>query len=92
MKVLTDGTASSPHEGKSLHWQVGEGPKADWAVREGDWKLIGRSRDTSEGESKEGLENFLVNLAADPAETTNRASENPEVLERLKRLHEAHLE
>ncbi len=92
VKVLTDGSASSPHEGKSLHWQVGEGPKADWAVREGDWKLIGRSRDTSDGESKEVLENFLVNLADDPAETTNRASENPEVLERLKRLHETHLE
>jgi hypothetical protein len=60
-------------------------------VREGDWKLIGRSRDTTDGQSKEILENFLVNLADDPGETTNRAPENPEVVERLKKRHEAHL-
>lgn len=90
-KVLADATAPSPRVGGALHWQVGEGPKADWAVREGDWKLIGRSRDTSDGESREVLENFLVNLAEDPAETTNRAKDEPGVLERLTSLHEAHL-
>jgi arylsulfatase A-like enzyme len=91
-KILADASAPSPHEGRALHWQVGEGPKADWAVREGDWKLIGRSRDTSEGQSKEILENFLFNLADDPGETTNRAAENPEVVERLTKWHVAHLE
>lgn len=91
-KVLADAGAPSPHEGKAMHWQVGDGPKADWAVREGDWKLIGRSRDTSDGQSKLILENYLVNLSDDPGETTNRAGENPEIVERLTRLHENHLE
>lgn len=92
VKVLADAGVPSPHEGKAMHWQVGDGPKADWAVREGDWKLIGRSRDTSDGQSKLILENYLVNLADDPGETTNRAGENPEIVERLTRLHENHLE
>ena len=91
-KVLADGAAPSPHDGKSLHWQVGEGPKADWAVREGEWKLIGRSRDTTDGHSKAILENFLVNLADDPGETTNRAAAHPEIVARLRKIHESPLE
>lgn len=90
-KVLADPAAPSPHEGRTLHWQVGDGARPDWAVREGDWKLIGRSRDTTGGPSKEVLENFLVNLAEDPGETTNRAAANPEMVERLTKLHESHL-
>ena len=91
-KVLADGAAPSPHDGKYLHWQVGEGPKADWAVREGEWKLIGRSRDTTDGHSKAILENFLVNLADDPGETTNRAAAHPEIVARLRKIHESPLE
>jgi len=91
VSVLEDGSNLSPHAGASLHWQVGEGPKADWAVREGDWKLIGRSRDTSDGQSKEILEEFLVNLAEDHGETTNRAADEPELVDRLRQRHETHL-
>jgi arylsulfatase A-like enzyme len=91
-KVLADGAVPSPHDGKSLHWQVGEGPKADWAVREGEWKLIGRSRDTTDGHSKAILENFLVNLAEDPGETTNQAATRPEIVARLRKIHESPLE
>ncbi|MCB1206864.1 MAG: sulfatase-like hydrolase/transferase [Verrucomicrobiae bacterium] len=91
-KVLSDSAAPSPHEGKALHWQVGDGPKADWAVTEGDWKLIGRSRDTTVGTKIAPLENHLVNLAEDPGEAVNRAAEHPEVLERLRKLHESHLQ
>jgi len=91
-KVLADGSAPSPHDGKSLRWQVGEGPKADWAVREGEWKLIGRSRDTTDGQSKEIFENFLVNLAEDPGETTNQAGAHPEIVARLRKIHESPME
>jgi arylsulfatase A-like enzyme len=41
--VLRDPKAPGPHEGSALHWQVGEGRNADWAVREGDWKLRRRA-------------------------------------------------
>lgn len=90
--VLRDAGAPSPHEGRALHWQVGEGPNADWAVREGQWKLIGRSRDTSGHDGKSSrLENILVNMQSDPGEQTNLADKHPEILTRLRKLHEEHL-
>jgi arylsulfatase A-like enzyme len=37
--VLQSASAPSPHT--VLHWLVGGGgPRAQWAVREGDWKLV----------------------------------------------------
>ena len=44
-----------------------------WAVREGDWKALGR-RDRVQ----------LFNLAQDPAETHDLAGEHPEIVDRLK--------
>jgi arylsulfatase A-like enzyme len=89
--VLRDAKASSPHEKRALHWQVGLGPKAEWAVLEGDWKLIGRSRDTGVTDG-ERLELFLGNLSEDPGETRDFAAEQAERVARLRQLHEAHLE
>jgi arylsulfatase A-like enzyme len=89
--VLRDAKASSPHEKRALHWQVGLGPKAEWAVLEGDWKLIGRSRDTGVTDG-ERLELFLSNLSEDPGETRDFAAEQAERVARLRQLHEAHLE
>ena len=45
--VIASARASSPH--RVVHWQVGEGPRAQWAVRRGDWKLIGNPQDTTKG-------------------------------------------
>lgn len=90
--VVRDDGAASPHEGQALHWQVGAGAKADWAVREGDWKLIGRSRDTSGADGKQALvSDFLVNLREDRGERENVAAEHPEVVSRLRGLHESSL-
>ncbi len=44
--VLRSAAAPTPHE--VLHWQVGRG-QSQWAVRQGDWKLIGNVQDTSGG-------------------------------------------
>jgi hypothetical protein len=72
-----------------LHWHVGAGPNAQWAAREGDWKLIGNARDTSGGPlSNEDKKLFLSNLAEDISETRNLAKENPNVVARLKKLHD----
>ena len=89
--VIRHEKASSPHDGRALHWQVGSGPKADWAVREGDWKLIGKSRDTSDGRQSEPIELFLVNLKSDPGETTNLAGVEADRVTYLRQLHDAHL-
>ncbi len=90
--VLRDANAPSPHATHPLHWQVDTGPKAAWAVREGDWKLIGRTRDTGISDSKSPqVESYLVNIEADPGETTNLAGKQPEIAARLRQLHEESL-
>lgn len=73
----------SPHE--ILHWTIGN----SWAVRMGDWKLIGNPRDTvSNTKFAERDRLFLVNLKQDLAEQDNRAHEHPEVVGRLKAAHD----
>ncbi len=98
--ILRDPKAPGPHAGHALHWQVGDGPNADWAVRDGEWKLIGNARDTSggiawgPGATKKGRDRiplFLVNITDDPAETTNLAGRHPDIVARLRALHENHL-
>ncbi|MBI1249454.1 sulfatase-like hydrolase/transferase [bacterium] len=86
--MLKDGKAESPHAKHPLHWQVGNGPKASWAVRDGDWKLLGNVRDTADLENKPMFKLFLANITEDPGETTNLADQHPEILKRLLKLHE----
>ena len=87
---LKSGDVSSPH--RALHWQVGQAAGA-WAVREGAWKLIGNAWDTSNNDrSQERIPLFLTSLANDPAEKTNLAERLPEIVARLKQLHETHLQ
>lgn len=88
--VLKSAEAPSPH--KTLHWQVGNGPNAQWAVRHGDWKLIGNVQDTSIG-NKPGAKAaerpplFLSNMARDSAERTNLMDSNPDIVQQLEQLH-----
>ncbi|MHB9008357.1 MAG: sulfatase-like hydrolase/transferase [Limisphaerales bacterium] len=90
--VLRDPSQPSPHAARPLHWQVGEGPGADWAVRHGPWKLIGNARDTGAGSgSTTRIPLFLANLEDDPGERTNLAERHPEMVTRLRALHEDHL-
>jgi arylsulfatase A-like enzyme len=77
-----------------FYWQMGRGAGAQWAVREGRWKLIGNPRDTSLPQSQQrnggrlGVDLFLADLAADPGEQQNRADREPEIVGRLQRLKE----
>jgi arylsulfatase A len=81
--VLASAEAASPHE--VLHWTIGN----SWAVRAGNWKLLGNPRDTSD-KGPLGLDDqlFLVNLEKDVRELENLGQQHPEVVSRLKRLHE----
>jgi arylsulfatase A-like enzyme len=82
--VIRSESAPSPHD--VLHWTTGN----SWAVREGDWKLLGNPRDTSTKDSPPpGEPLFLVNLADDPGETKNLAADHPDIVRRLKDRHEA---
>jgi len=87
--LLLEKTDEGPHG--ILHWQVGNGGRAQWAVRDGDWKLIGNVRDTSNPKSAGAPASklFLSNLKADPGELTNHAKEHPEIVKRLKAAHDS---
>lgn len=84
--VLKSMTAPSPHG--LIHWHVGD-KNGQWAVRDGDWKLIGKAQDTSGGQlSAADKELFLSNLTEDPAEQKNLAERHPEIVGKLKSAHE----
>jgi arylsulfatase A-like enzyme len=80
--VIQSNEAVSPHQ--TMYWQLG----TQWAVRDGNWKLIGNPNDTShKGVLTEADSLFLVNLAEDVTEMQNKASQHAEVVTRLKQLH-----
>ncbi len=85
--VIRSEKAETPH--KVLHWQIGRGRNPRWAVREGNWKLLGNPQDTSNQApitKKDRL--FLVDLDKDIRERKNQAEVNPEKLKHLKKLHD----
>ncbi len=85
--VLKSSAAPSPHQ--RFYWRLGVGAKAQWVVREGDWKLLGNPRDTSAPRNSPKLGvRFLVNLQTDIGETKNVAAQHPEVLARLENLQQ----
>lgn len=92
MPVILDAKSVSPHE--ILHWQFGsyDDNTAQWAVRNGPWKLIGNVNEPAGKGVKMDLANlFLVNLEDDVSEKHNLAESNPEKLEELLSLHRAWL-
>ena len=81
-QVISNADAASPHH--SFYWRLGRGPKAQWVVREGDWKLLGNPRDTRKKATLNADDRlFLVNLAEDLSETKNLAKAQPNVVARL---------
>jgi arylsulfatase A-like enzyme len=90
--VVRRADAPSPHATSALHWQLGTGANAEWAVREGDWKLVVNTRDTGTADGNwPRLPLFLANLKDDPGERINLVDKHPEIVARLRRLHEAYL-
>ena len=86
--VLADPNEASPHD--SLYWQLGNDvSSAPWAVRAGDWKLLGNVRETKPPPGAPVLNNadrklFLANLRSDPGERQNLiASQSRKVTELL---------
>ncbi|MEL0201849.1 MAG: hypothetical protein VW892_04305, partial [Flavobacteriaceae bacterium] len=61
---------------------------AQWAVRKGDWKLIGNLNEPrGKGQKPFRAPLFLVNLKNDPGERQNLLDQAPEKAEELLRLH-----
>ncbi len=83
--VLKSSDEKSQHD--VFHWATG---KNSWAVRKGDWKLLGNPRDTSnKAKITEDDKLFLSNLSQDVSEMTNLAKKHPDVVKHLVQLHES---
>ncbi|HWE95379.1 MAG TPA: sulfatase-like hydrolase/transferase [Tepidisphaeraceae bacterium] len=78
--------AGVPTQHPSFHWQL----DTQWAVRQGDWKLIGNPRDSARKEPLPEADSklFLSDLAKDIAEKTNFAKDHPEIVQTLSAVHE----
>lgn len=95
MRVTQNNDQNTSHD--QLHWQTGsyDDRTNGWAVRQGNWKLLGNPRDPNptwsaveSGEDFKGKDRlFLVNLAEDIGENKNLADINPEKLQELLQLH-----
>jgi len=69
----------------TFHWQLAN----QWAVREGDWKLIGNPNDTSHKAPITAADKlFLSDLRRDVSEMTNLAAQHPDIVNRLESLHQ----
>jgi len=76
LPLINDPKARTHYQ--SLHFAWGQ----NWAVREGDWKLIGQFN------RKKKTHNLSLHSLADAKpEVTNHAETKPEVVARLHRLH-----
>jgi len=71
LEIIKDPKAPTHH--KVMHWQWGN----KWAVREGDWKLIGTG--------SKGRE--LLTLAGDEPERKNLIAQHTDLADRLAKLH-----
>lgn len=85
--VIASQDAPSPHT--VLHWML----RDQWAVREGDWKLVVNGAESvTDGHTLPLEPLFLGNLREDASETVNLAFTHPEIVERLSQLHERWLD
>jgi arylsulfatase A-like enzyme len=87
-EIIASSEAKSPHD--EFFWLLGRGRRAQWAVRKGDWKLLGNPTDKTDRRNEPKLEpRFLVNLGADIGEAKNVAGDHPEVVEELEQIMQA---
>lgn len=83
--VIASATAPTPHP--VFYWQSGGGANnPQWAVRDGDWKLLHNPLQVKPAElNADKL--FLVNMKRDSTEHTNEADSHPDVVARLKQQY-----
>ena len=95
LAVLADIREPSPHQ--SLYWQLGDDQeRAPWAVRAGDWKLLGNILETKPPLGISMLNDvdrklFLADLRRDPGERMNQAATQPDKVAELLIVREQFL-
>jgi arylsulfatase A-like enzyme len=81
---------AAPDRHNTFYWETGTQRSPQWAVRSGDWKLLGNPKDTSnQAKLTEADQRFLVNLASDKGEKTNLAADYPTKVNQLEALYKS---
>lgn len=84
VNVIKNRTATTVHD-QGYCWAF----KKMWVARKGKWKLLGNPVDTGvKGAAIELDALFLVDLEADPGETTNLASKYPDIVDAMKKQYQ----
>lgn len=85
--IIKSSAAKTHHN--EFYWQcLGTKVNPQWAVREGNWKLLHNPIESDKKElNPDGL--MLVNLSADSTEHTNEAADHPEIVQRLKEKYQS---
>jgi len=86
LPVIKSSQAASPHD--VLYFDAGN----QWAVRKGDWKLIGNPQDPVNPKSITTSDSlFLSNLKTDICESKNLIDQYPQIAEELRKLHDSYI-
>jgi len=86
VKVIASANEVSPHP--LFYWQsLGTETNPQWAVREGDWKLL-HSPIEAKSTDLNPDQLMLVNITTDSTESTNLATQHPEIVTQLLHKYE----
>jgi arylsulfatase A-like enzyme len=87
MPYITGANAARPHE--VLYWRFGD----QWAIRQGDWKLVVSNADRADRAGRANravsLKPRLINLRDDISEANDLSDKNPEKLKELQALYQS---
>ncbi|MEX0882851.1 MAG: sulfatase-like hydrolase/transferase, partial [Cyclobacteriaceae bacterium] len=87
VEIIHSPTAPSPHE--TFYWQCLGGQDPQWAVRQGNWKLIHNPVGNHLSESEKDPDKlYLYNITADPGESKNEVKQYPDLVQKLKNQYQ----
>jgi len=90
VKVINSAKEKSPHS--DFYWQsLGTKEAPQWAVRDGNWKLLHNPIEAKQNELNEN-KFMLINLKKDIGEKINLAAEHPDIVERLHTKYKSWIE
>lgn len=89
LPILKNRNADSQHD--HFFWLLGGGKNPQWAVRQGDWKLLGNAKDRTDQRKSVMVDKLhLVNLKTDIGESTNVADQHPAIVKKLQGVMQQH--
>jgi arylsulfatase A len=90
VKVINSSKASSPHD--TFIWQSGGGENPQWAVRQGDWKLLNNPIGDKSPATGNEKKLYLFNIKNDVEERLNETKQHPEIVSLLTQKYKEWIE